>query len=268
VKRKAKYWVGNKGDKFPADSYSNNGGGREIPSQSGGILKDLPSDGYPYTLEYEELPESEKTADMNKGVVKKIWRDAIKDASGKTIIKEGWCFIVDRSENSEDEVDKYVRTVLSMANKSGKRLAKALANWLTGPITAYMNEKGYKDGHSPSIFFSSTKIRELATYVEFTDYIDFGTAKRKVFPRLVSNFGDETVFDIMDEMGLWSKSDDNEVEQLIDDVLLKFPEEVERFKNGEEKLFGMLMGQVMRNKGDMSFNAKDANVLLRKKLSS
>jgi aspartyl-tRNA(Asn)/glutamyl-tRNA(Gln) amidotransferase subunit B len=52
----------------------------------------------------------------------------------------------------------------------------------------------------------------------------------------------------------------------VDDVIAKYPAEVERFKAGEEKLTGFFVGQVMKlTKGKA--NPQMVNDLLKKKLS-
>jgi len=70
---------------------------------------------------------------------------------------------------------------------------------------------------------------------------------------------------IVREKGLVQISDTGAIEQAVDDVIAKYPAEVERFKAGEEKLTGFFVGQVMKiTKGKA--NPQIVNELLRKKL--
>ncbi|MFN2613625.1 MAG: Asp-tRNA(Asn)/Glu-tRNA(Gln) amidotransferase subunit GatB, partial [Actinomycetota bacterium] len=55
--------------------------------------------------------------------------------------------------------------------------------------------------------------------------------------------------DIVEEKGLRQVSDASAVRSVIDEVLSANAEHVERFRAGEEKVFGFLMGQVMRALG-------------------
>lgn len=51
---------------------------------------------------------------------------------------------------------------------------------------------------------------------------------------------------VMQKKGLEQVSDSNEMETWLDEVISENPNEVERFKNGEKKLQGFFMGQVMK----------------------
>jgi aspartyl-tRNA(Asn)/glutamyl-tRNA(Gln) amidotransferase subunit B len=70
---------------------------------------------------------------------------------------------------------------------------------------------------------------------------------------------------IVDERGLLQVSDQGAIEAIIDEVLGENPAEVESFRAGKEKVFGFLVGQVMR-KSKGKANPQLANELLRKKL--
>ena len=57
------------------------------------------------------------------------------------------------------------------------------------------------------------------------------------------------------------------MERAVDEVLSASPNEVERFRGGEEKLMGFFVGQVMKITRGKA-NPKLVNELLRKKLST
>jgi aspartyl-tRNA(Asn)/glutamyl-tRNA(Gln) amidotransferase subunit B len=70
---------------------------------------------------------------------------------------------------------------------------------------------------------------------------------------------------IVKEKGLLQISDESAIEKAVDEIIAKHPAEVERFKAGEEKLLGFLVGQVMKaTKGKA--NPQMLNDLLKKKL--
>ncbi|MBI5663825.1 MAG: Asp-tRNA(Asn)/Glu-tRNA(Gln) amidotransferase GatCAB subunit B, partial [Nitrospirae bacterium] len=61
-------------------------------------------------------------------------------------------------------------------------------------------------------------------------------------------------------------SDETGIEAIVDEVLSKSPQEVERFRAGDAKLMGFFVGQIMKlTKGKA--NPKIVNELLKKKLS-
>jgi Asp-tRNA(Asn)/Glu-tRNA(Gln) amidotransferase B subunit len=57
------------------------------------------------------------------------------------------------------------------------------------------------------------------------------------------------------------------IEKAVDEIIAAHPKEVERYRRGEEKVFGFLVGQLMKaTKGKA--NPKVANEMLRKKLDN
>ncbi len=116
---------------------------------------------------------------------------------------------------------------------------KALANWLMGDITAYLkaNQKGLDE----------TKLTpELLA--ELVKLIDAGTinsaAAKKILPDLIETGASPET--LVQQKGLSQISDEGAVKQLIEQVLAQNPAEVESFRNGKEKVFGFLVGQVMK----------------------
>ncbi len=74
------------------------------------------------------------------------------------------------------------------------------------------------------------------------------------------------VGEIVEKLGLWQVEDSGALEAVIEEVLAQNPKAVEDYRAGKTAAIGALMGQVMkRTKG--AANPKEANALLRKKLS-
>ena len=81
---------------------------------------------------------------------------------------------------------------------------------------------------------------------------------------LISNKNPE---EIIEEKGLKQISDDSALEKIIDDIITSFPDETERYRQGENKLRGFFVGQVMqKTKGKA--NPELVNELLTKKLEA
>ena len=78
--------------------------------------------------------------------------------------------------------------------------------------------------------------------------------------------GDGEVDDIIDAQGLRQITDSGEIESLVDDVIAGFPEQVQQFKDGNDKVIGFLVGQVMQ-KSQGKANPQMANQLLKDKMS-
>jgi aspartyl-tRNA(Asn)/glutamyl-tRNA(Gln) amidotransferase subunit B len=73
--------------------------------------------------------------------------------------------------------------------------------------------------------------------------------------------------EIVKEKGLVQVTDTTAIEAIIDEVIGENPKEVADYRTGKEKLFGYLVGQVMK-KSKGKANPKAVNDLLRSKLSS
>ncbi len=72
---------------------------------------------------------------------------------------------------------------------------------------------------------------------------------------------------LVKEKGLEQVSDLSSIETDVDQVLAAHPEQVEEFRSGKDKVFGFLVGQVMKaTKGKA--NPKIVNEILRKKIAS
>ena len=78
---------------------------------------------------------------------------------------------------------------------------------------------------------------------------------------------EESVAELIENMGLKQISDSSEVEGLVDQVLDRNANMVDEFKSGKEKAFNALVGQVMKaSKGKA--NPSQVNEILKKKLSN
>lgn len=104
---------------------------------------------------------------------------------------------------------------------------------------------------------------------ELLQLIENGTVSGKiaktVFDEMYSSGGRPG--DIVREKGLVQVKDASAIEVIVDEVLAENPAEVAGYRAGKEKLFGFLVGQVMK-KSKGKANPKVVNDLLRSKLSS
>ncbi len=137
---------------------------------------------------------------------------------------------------------------------------KAVSNWIKGDLMRLLNEDNKTIEECPM------KPKQLVGMLKL---IDNGTISGKiaktVFEELYKTGGDAEI--IVKEKGLVQISDADVIVKAVDDVIFKYPKEVERFKSGEEKLIGFFVGQVMKlTKGKA--NPQMVNELLKKKLSA
>lgn len=135
---------------------------------------------------------------------------------------------------------------------------KVVSNWILGELLRHLNEE------NKTIAECSLKPAQLA---DMLGLIEDGTISGKiakvVFEEMYRNGQDAAA--VVKDKGLVQIKDEGALEQVIEDILSRSPNEVERFKAGEEKLLGFFVGQIMKaTKGKA--NPQLVNELLKKKL--
>ena len=139
------------------------------------------------------------------------------------------------------------------------RNPKLVTTWVTGELFSILNKKNLIIEDSP---ITSKQLGELVDNIE-NGKISNRQAKEVLEEMCESGKG---ALEIIDEKGLTQISDENEIESLVDNVLNSNPENVKKYKNGKDKLFGFFVGEAMKlSKGKA--NPKIVNDLIKKKLS-
>ena len=139
------------------------------------------------------------------------------------------------------------------------RNPKLVTTWVTGELFSILNKKNLIIEDSP---ITSKQLGELVDSIE-NGKISNRQAKEVLEEMCESGKG---ALEIIDEKGLSQISDENEIESLVDNVLNSNPENVKKYKNGKDKLFGFFVGEAMKlSKGKA--NPKIVNDLIKKKLS-
>ncbi len=136
---------------------------------------------------------------------------------------------------------------------------KAVSNWMMGDLMRLLNEGNRSFEECPL---------QPEQLVEMLKLIGSGTISGKiakaVFEEMYKTGKDPGV--IVKEKGLVQISDESAIEKAIEDVMAKYPREIERFKAGDEKLLAFFVGQVMKaTKGKA--NPQMLNEILKKKLA-
>jgi aspartyl-tRNA(Asn)/glutamyl-tRNA(Gln) amidotransferase subunit B len=136
---------------------------------------------------------------------------------------------------------------------------KALANWIQGDITGYLNT------NKLSIFETRLKPEALAGLIHLVDQGTISSAiAKKLLPELLEKGGSPDA--IVKERGMAQVSDEGALRAAIQKVIDANPAEVAGFKAGKDKLMGFFVGQVMKEtKG--SANPQLVNELVRKMLA-
>ena len=139
------------------------------------------------------------------------------------------------------------------------RNPKLVTTWVTGELFSILNKKNLIIEDSP---ITSKQLGELV------DNIENGKISNRQAKEVLEEMSEtgKGALEIIDEKGLSQISDENEIESLVDNVLNSNPENVKKYKNGKDKLFGFFVGEAMKlSKGNA--NPKIVNDLIKKKLS-
>ena len=137
--------------------------------------------------------------------------------------------------------------------------AKLLANWQTGALAAYLNERGLSIEQS---VVGPSQLAVLASRIK--DGTVSGRTAKEVFEAMCAGEGDAD--QIIERKGLRQVSDAGALEKAIDEVMAGNPEQLAAYRGGKDKLFGFFVGQVMKATGGKA-NPALVNELLKKKLA-
>lgn len=138
---------------------------------------------------------------------------------------------------------------------------KAASNWLNGSIKSYLNENGI------TIEDFILRPMKIAALIQLIDdgKVSNTVASQHIFPVMVNQPELEPIA-IAEQNNLIQESNADDIMQYIDKIIEQNPNEIERFKNGEQQLMGFLMGQLMKVSQGKA-DPKKANLLLRERLN-
>ncbi len=134
---------------------------------------------------------------------------------------------------------------------------KKASNWVMGEFARLVKEKG----------FGSAKMSpaDLATIIGLVDAGTVsGSAAKQVFEQVFESGKDPAT--VVKEKGLAQVSDEGAIEEEVRKILDANPDQVQQYRDGNEKVLGFLVGQVMKASGGKA-NPRVVNQILRKLLA-
>jgi aspartyl-tRNA(Asn)/glutamyl-tRNA(Gln) amidotransferase subunit B len=137
--------------------------------------------------------------------------------------------------------------------------AKAAANWIQTELLRRLNDSGKEIEASP---VSPAALAELLNLVESGKIT--GSIGKKVFAAIFET--GRSAAEIVAAEGLGAQVDDSAIEHAAREVIAKNPDNVAKFKSGNEGVFKFFVGQVMRATRGQA-NPQAVNDILRKLLS-
>ena len=137
---------------------------------------------------------------------------------------------------------------------------KSASNWVMGDVLKVINEKkiDIKD-----FLVSAENLAELINIIN--DNTISSKIAKEIFPEMLKE--NKKPLEIVKSKNLLQITDTTAIAGVIDNVLSNFPNEVEEFLNGKEKVFGFFIGKIMQETKGKA-NPKIVNELLREKISS
>jgi aspartyl-tRNA(Asn)/glutamyl-tRNA(Gln) amidotransferase subunit B len=157
---------------------------------------------------------------------------------------------------SERELADYFENTLRVADCE----AKLAANWVMGDFSAALNKAGLDIAQSP---VNAEKLGGLLKRIADTTLS--GKLAKDVFEAMWAGEGDAD--SIIEKKGLKQITDEGAIAAIVDEALAQFPEQVAEFRSGKDKVFGFLVGQVMKAAKGKA-NPAQLNAVLKQRLES
>ena len=136
--------------------------------------------------------------------------------------------------------------------------AKLAANWVMGDVSAALNKAGLEIAPSP---VSADMLGGLLKRI--ADNTLSGKLAKEVFEAMWAGEGDADA--IIEKKGLKQITDEAAIAAIVDAALAQFPEQVAEFRSGKDKVFGFLVGQVMKAAKGKA-NPAQLNAVLKQRL--
>ena len=134
--------------------------------------------------------------------------------------------------------DKSFASYFDKAAEAGKD-PKAVANWMLGDVSAYLNAQNTTIGHFP---ISPEHLGEMVVLIN-KGVLSSKLAK-KVFAEMLKE--DKAPSVLVKELGLEQVSDAGAIQAMVDEVIAANPQSVADIKAGKGKAIGFLVGQIMK----------------------
>ena len=159
-------------------------------------------------------------------------------------------FLITEEKSRADYFEKMV---------SIKTSSKLSANWLINEVLARLNENKTQDMEDCPV--EPESLGEMLQMIERKEIS--GKMGKKVFTKMWET--KKSPKEIVEQEGLKKISDKKTLAHLVDEVINKFPKQVEDYRRGKEKIFGFFVGEIMKScKGQA--DPQQLNIILKEKL--
>lgn len=152
--------------------------------------------------------------------------------------------------------DKELSFYFEDAVQHSQGRAKKVANWISTEVLSYLNENliEIKD-----FSVSSKEIGALVLMMEEGKIT--GKIAKDIFPMMIES--GKTAEEIVILKGINVVSNEEEIEKILQKVIDENPESVAKYKNGQDRILGFFVGQVMKETKGQA-NPKVVNEIFKK----
>jgi aspartyl-tRNA(Asn)/glutamyl-tRNA(Gln) amidotransferase subunit B len=143
------------------------------------------------------------------------------------------------------------------------RNPKAIANWITGDLFRLLKERKLDE----KLYITDWPVQadNLSAMIALIDQDKISGKIAKTVFDVMSQSG-RSPQEIVAEKGLEQVSNSESIEKTINQVLAAHPKQVADFQAGNRKIFGFLVGQIMKATQGKA-NPQKANEILKRKLT-
>ena len=137
---------------------------------------------------------------------------------------------------------------------------KLAANWVVGALSGALNRDG--------LDIDASRIAPHALgqlLLRIKDGTISGKIAKDVFEAMWA--GEGSADEVIDKQGLKQITDTGAIEKIVDEVIAANSAQVQQFRDGNEKVLGFFVGQIMKASQGKA-NPQQVNEILRKKLSA
>jgi len=209
--------------------------------------------------DYRYFPEP----DLIPLVIEKTWMETIRKSIPELPEdrKNRWIqeYSLPHYDASVLSEDKSIADYFEAVVKEGVD-PKQASNWVMGEVLRILNEE--------KIDLSVLKVQPLNLAMiigMIRDRTISSSAGKKLFQESARSGMDPR--EVVSQLGLKQVSDETELKQIVDEIISGHPDAVEKYIQGHEKLFGFLIGQIMKaTKGKA--NPQIVGQLLRERLGT
>ena len=155
---------------------------------------------------------------------------------------------------SQKEIADYYENAVTKAGGE----TRLTANWINGELMSWLNRCNTAFTDSP---VSPTMLGQLVKRIQ--DKTISGKIAKEVFQAMWN--GEGNADDVIASRNLTQITDSSAIEQVVSDVIARFPDQSEQIRAGQEKVIGFLVGQVMKATSGKA-NPQAVNDILKKQL--